>query len=168
MFQPEGGALVVTWHTDALGEADRIVERTNQIALLGCPLEPFMHGWRLMCEGGYSACLQQRREISSSARIAGLCRALEPGGRLVRIPGHARPGEVEHAESSCGGFVSALGRGAEPVRRLYIVRRQGATAGIAVAQERRRLAFARKGRAAQPAFAVQCVNWPPPPFEQHQ
>ena len=167
-FQPEGGALVVTWNTDALGEADRIVECADQVALLGRPLEPFMHGWRLMCEAGYAARLQQRREIRLGAGIAGLRGTLEPGGRLVRIAGHARPSKVEHAESPCGGFVSALRRGSEPVRRLDIVRWQSATAGIDVAQNRGRLAFARESSAAQPAFAVERVNWSTAAFEQHQ
>ena len=50
--QPEGGALVVARHADALGEADRVVERADQVALLGRAFEPFVHGRRLMREGG--------------------------------------------------------------------------------------------------------------------
>ena len=167
-FQPEGGTLVVTRHTDALGEADSVVERGDQIALLRRALEPFVHGRRLMREGGDRPHLHERREIGLGTGIAGFGRALEPGRRLVRILSDAGAGEIQRAECARSGVVPALGRGAEPMRRLDVVRGQVAAAGIDIAKQCRRLAVAAKGRAAQPAFAVQRIGRSAAPLQQHQ
>lgn len=95
----------------------------DQVALLGRALEPLVHGRRILRKGGYRPPLQQRCEIGLGLQIAGLGRLLEPSRCLVRIPDDASAGEVEHAEPPRSGFLSALGRGAEPMRRLGIVRR---------------------------------------------
>src|ERR1700733_7325167 len=78
-FEPERGALVVARHADTLSKADRVIERADQVALLGSALEPLVQGWWwIVGQGGYRPRLQQRREIGLGRRVAGVGGALEP------------------------------------------------------------------------------------------
>lgn len=97
-LEPEGGARVITRHADALRQADREVERADEVALLGRTLEPVMDGRGIVREGGDRSALQEGREIGLRIAIAGLGGQLEPGRGLVRVPGNAGAGEVEHAQ----------------------------------------------------------------------
>ena len=120
---------------NALREADRIVVRRDQVALPGCPFEPFVHGRRLIRQNGRRPRLHKFCQIGLCAQESPASAArLEPGNRLVDIPRYPRPGKMEHAERTRRAPVASFRGGSKPVSRLAIVRLPVAAPGVQVTQ----------------------------------
>ena len=100
--------------------------------------------------------------------VAALGGMAEPARRLLRVALHAGAGQVEQAERAGRRGVAGGGGTAVPARRLGVVRRQVAAAGIKVTDQRRRLRVAAECRAAQPGLAARGVALDPAPFHQRQ
>ena len=131
--QPFGCLAVVALDADAFCKADAEVERGDQVARLGCLLEPFTGADGILFIAVPAQ--QQIAEIDMGTGIACLGCDAEQFRGFILVTRDTGAGQIEHAQGTRGAAVIGVHRAAEPHRGLGVVRGQIATFGVDIADQ---------------------------------